>query len=249
MLSIDLNCDLGEGFPDDERLIPLVSSVNVACGGHAGDDATMRNAVCLACRCGVNIGAHPGYEDRDGFGRFERSWPVAEISASFARQLRRLTDITSAEGATLGHVKPHGALYHRASHNAELAAALIESITSLCPLAAVVTPPRSELAVAAQRAGLTAIGEGFADRRYLPDGSLAPRGTTGAVIKDESEAAVQAVRMIRDGLVHSVDGSAVRLRVQTLCVHGDGAHAVALLTFLRAYLANEGIEVRPFNTA
>jgi UPF0271 protein len=243
---IDLNCDLGEGFPTDAILIPLVSSVNIACGGHAGDDAAMRAAVRLAVAGGANVGAHPGYEDRAQFGRVELNLPDDEIVASLARQVRSLIDVANEDGAVLRHVKPHGALYHRASQSAPLAAAIARAIADIDPTLAIVSPPASQLAAACQQLGLRHVAEGFVDRRYRPDGTLVPRSSPDAILSDPTQANAQALEIIQRSHVTAADGTTIPLRVETLCVHGDGPHAAEVLTRLRQRLTQSQITVRPF---
>ena len=245
MRTIDLNCDLGEGFPHDAELIALVSSVNVACGGHAGDDATMRTAMRLAGEAGVNVGAHPGYEDRAHFGRVDVRLPAAGIRELIRRQVDRLQQVARDEGVALRHVKPHGALYHAAARDAAIAAAVIDGIddNSL----AVVGPPAGHLLDAAARAGRLYVREGFIDRRYLPDGSLVPRDRADAVLTDPTDAAEQALSLAIDGQVLSIDGGVIRLDVQTLCAHGDGAAAREILRVTRETLERVGVVIRaPF---
>jgi len=220
---IDLNADLGEGGSDDEALLALVTSCNIACGGHAGSDEIMRRTVELARSSGVAIGAHPGYEDRANFGRRELELPLQEVMDLVARQVEKLSQITVGK---LHHVKPHGALYNQANRDAKLAAEVIEGIRKISPHAIIYALPLSTLTEAAKAAGMQVMAEGFADRRYRQDGSLVPRTEPGAVISNIEEAVAQALELARSQTI------------QTLCIHGEGQHAVAMLKALREALEN-----------
>jgi len=221
MRSIDLNADLGEGGSEDGMLLTLVTSANIACGGHAGSDEIMRRSIDLALAAGVKIGAHPGYEDRENFGRREMDLPLAMVTDVVAHQVEKLAGFTDGQ---LHHVKPHGALYHQADRNSELAAAVVAGVKRITPDLILYAPPAGKLAAAGRAAGLTVMPEGFADRLYRPDGSLVPRTEPGAVITDIAEAVAQALKLARGGLI------------ETLCVHGDGAHAVEMLRAIRMAL-------------
>ncbi len=218
MRRIDLNADLGEGGSNDAALLNLVTSVNIACGGHAGSDEIMRRTVDLAIASGVLIGAHPGYEDRENFGRHEMDLPFDEVTDLVARQVGKLAEIA---GDRLHHVKPHGALYNQAHRNPGLATAVVEGVRIISPDLMLYAPPAGALAAAGRAAGLVVHAEGFADRRYRADGTLVPRSEPGAVITDVGEAVQQALDLIRAGLI------------ETICVHGDGGHAVEILRALR----------------
>lgn len=228
---IDLNADLGEGGTEDERLLVLVSSANIACGGHAGDEETMRRTIDLALANGVAIGAHPGYEDREHFGRRAMAFPLAQVTDLVERQVAKLAALTHTTGADLHHVKPHGALYNQADRDDLFAAALVAGITRVSTTAMLYALPGSKLAEAGLAAGLPICLEGFADRRYLSNGSLMPRNEPGAVITQVDEAVEQAMN-------HAAAG-----KVETLCVHGDGPTAVAILTALRVALEATGLSV------
>ncbi|WP_345715761.1 5-oxoprolinase subunit PxpA [Luteolibacter yonseiensis] len=230
---IDLNADLGEGGSEDEALIGLVSSANIACGGHAGDEETMRRSIRWAKEAGVAIGAHPGYKDPEHFGRRAMVLPLENITELVAEQVGKLAALAAEEGAELHHVKPHGALYHQAGRDAALAAAVVEGILKVSPGLILFAQPGSELAQAAERAGVKICTEGFADRRYRDDGTLMPRGEPGAVIKEVNEAVEQAMALVSEG------------RMQTLCIHGDGTTAAGILSELRRTLEAAGVTVRP----
>ncbi len=228
---IDLNADLGEGGTEDERLLGLVSSANIACGGHAGDELTMRRTIDLALANGVAIGAHPGYEDREHFGRRAMAFPLNQVTDLVERQVAVLARLAEAAGTGLHHVKPHGALYNQADRDALFAAALVEGVTRVSSTAMLYALPGSKLAEAGHAAGLPICLEGFADRRYVPNGSLMPRNEPGAVISNVDEAVAQAMD-------HAASG-----KVETLCVHGDGPTAVAILTVLRERLESAGLTI------
>ena len=247
--TIDLNADVGEGLGPwpmgaDEALIPLVSSVNIACGAHAGDPLTIRRTVRLALAAGVALGAHPGYPDLVGFGRRELAMSVDELAASVLFQVAGMGGVARAEGGVLRHVKPHGALYHRLATDRDAAEAVVAAIASLDAGLAIVGPPGSVLLAAAVAAGLVPVPEGFADRAYEPDGRLRSRTLPGALLSDQGLAAAQAVSIARDGRVTTVDGSVVDLTVATLCVHSDTPGAPAIAAAVRGALAEAGIDVR-----
>jgi 5-oxoprolinase (ATP-hydrolysing) subunit A len=228
---IDLNADLGEGGTEDAALLGLVSSANIACGGHAGDAGTMRRTVALAQEAGVAMGAHPGYEDREHFGRRAMILPFEKVTVLVRQQVAALNRVVLEAGGRLHHVKPHGALYNQASRDPLLAAALVRGIVEVSPELILYALPQSALAVAGKAAGLPVYLEGFADRRYREDGSLMPRGEPGAVIKEVAVAVTQALEIIS------------KKSIQTLCVHGDGATAVEILRDLRRKLDGAGVRV------
>jgi 5-oxoprolinase (ATP-hydrolysing) subunit A len=228
---VDLNADLGEGGRDDEALLGLVSSANIACGGHAGDAETMRRTIALAQEAGVAMGAHPGYEDREYFGRRAMTLPFEKVTALVRQQVTALNSLVQEAGGRLHHVKPHGALYNQASRDPLLAAALVRGIVEVSPELILYALPQSALAEAGKAAGLLVYLEGFADRRYREDGSLMPRGEPGAVIKEVAVAVTQAMEIIS------------KKSIQTLCVHGDGATALEILKELRKKFDELGVQV------
>jgi len=222
---VDLNADLGEGMATDEQLLAIVTSANVACGFHAGD-ASIMQAVCdAAAACGVTVGAHPGYRDREGFGRRELAVVAATIRAETEEQIRALQ-----QHGAVAYVKPHGALYTRANSDVECATAIVEA-TAACGVGAILAFPGSELERCAAEGGLDAVPEGFADRGYGPDGFLVPRGEAGALL-DAAAAARQAVRLAG--------------QVRSICLHGDSPGAVELARRVADELRAAGIELRPF---
>jgi UPF0271 protein len=234
--SIDLNCDLGEGAGHDAALMPLITSANIACGGHAGDAATMRATVELAAVHHVAIGAHPGFEDREHFGRRELTLPAEEIFALVARQIRALAVIVRVNGRRLAHVKPHGGLYNLAARDRAVADPVARAVHAVNPQAILVGLAGSALLDAGRALGLRVAAEGFADRRYAPDGRLVPRTEAGAVLHDPAAVGAQAVQLARDGRVRAADGSELAVAADTLCLHGDGRDAVTLARRVRAEL-------------
>lgn len=239
MRIIDLNVDLGEGGTHDAELIALASSANIACGGHAGDESTMRTAVSVCRQQGVAVGAHPGYEDREHFGRREMDLPPGQVTDLVTRQVGRLAAI-----ARIHHVKPHGALYNQADRDPALAAAVVRGVLRVAPGCVFYAPPAGALADAAKAAGLTVHAEGFADRRYQENGALVPRGETGAVIGDVPTAVAQALEIALRRRVETRGGPWIPLPARTICVHGDGAEAAALLREIRRALEAAGFSIR-----
>ena len=243
--TIDLNADVGESFGPwpmgaDDELIPLVSSVNVACGAHAGDAATILRTVGLAVRHGVAIGAHPGYPDLEGFGRRDIDMTPSDLGASIIVQIGAIQAAARVVGATVRHVKPHGALYNRAARDPDLAATIAAAVRDLDPGLVLVGLAGSASIAAAREAGLAVAEEAFADRRYEPDGSLRSRRLDGALLAP-SDAAAQAVSIARDGHVTATDGSEIQVAADTICVHGDSPQAVAVGRAVHAALRAAGI--------
>ena len=242
-MQIDLNADLGEGAGSDEELLKLVSSANIACGWHAGDASTMRQCVRWAIDNQVAIGAHPSFPDRANFGRSTMHLPPEEIVAGVLYQVGALAAIVKAEGGTLAHVKAHGALYNQAVKEPELAAALVDAVRRFDPSLRFFGLAGSGMITAAERAGLKPVEEVFADRGYMPDGSLVPRSQPGALIVDEEQSLAQTLSLVRDHQVTAIDGSVVAVNAQSVCLHGDGAHALAFARRIRSTLEREGIAV------
>jgi UPF0271 protein len=249
--TIDLNADLGEGFgawpaPADAELFPLISSASVACGFHAGDPGRMRESAALAARHSVVVGAHPGYPDLLGFGRRELGATPREVADYVAYQVGAMIACAGAAGARVRYVKPHGALYNRGVRDPDIARAIAEGIRAADPGLAFLGLAGSPLLAAARDAGLRGVSEAFLDRGYQRDGSLVPRGSPGALLEDPEAAASRAVCLVREATVDAADGTVLRVQAESLCVHGDGARAVAVLRAVRARLAAEGITVAPF---
>jgi UPF0271 protein len=226
----------------DDDLIPLVSSVNVACGAHAGDPATILRTVALAAEHGVAVGAHPGYPDLVGFGRRDLEMSAGDLRASLVVQVGAVVAAARVAGVTVRHVKPHGALYNRAAREAALAGVVAEAIAALDRGLVLVGLAGSRSLEAGRAAGLAVLAEGFADRRYEPDGSLRSRTLPGALL-GPADAAAQAVAIVRDGRVTASDGSIVAVAADTLCVHGDSPGAVEIARAVRVGLEEAGIAV------
>lgn len=245
MKTIDLNCDLGEGTGPDAALMPLITSANIACGAHAGDDATMRATVELARRHGVAVGAHPGFADREHCGRRERDLEPRAAAELVLQQVAHLHAIARAAGAAVRHVKLHGALYNQVARDRALAEAVVDALGAAVSPPILFAPAGSVLeSVARARGGMVVVPEVFADRTYQADGSLTPRGRPDALIVDEAAAVTQVVRMVREGRVRATDGTDVAISAGTVCLHGDGANPVAFARRLRAALRGEGIELQ-----
>ncbi|MEW6285228.1 MAG: 5-oxoprolinase subunit PxpA [Chloroflexota bacterium] len=237
---IDLNCDMGEGAGNDADIMPHITSANIACGFHAGDAETMRETVRLAKRFGVAVGAHPGWRDREGFGRREMTLPAEEVEALVREQVEALAAIARAEGAALHHVKPHGALYNQAARERELANAIARAVKAVSVELVLVGLAGSGLVEAGIEAGLRVAQEGFPDRRYNPDGTLVSRREPHAIIESPEEVAAHALELVEKG----IDFGGRRVRVETLCLHGDHPRAAENARRVREALAAAGIEVR-----
>jgi UPF0271 protein len=245
MTSIDLNCDLGEGAAHDEALMPLITSANIACGGHAGDRDSMRVTVKLASTYGVAVGAHPGYGDREHFGRRELSLTTNEIFETVRDQIALMQSIAHELEVPLTHVKPHGALYTQAAKDREIAEAVVAAIKAVDGKLRLFALAGSELILAGQDGGLRVANEVFVDRTYRGDGSLTPRDERGALIADVATGVSQVMSMLCDGVVPTIEGTHVPLIADTICVHGDGDHAVDYARELRAALLRAGVEILP----
>ncbi|UNC51077.1 5-oxoprolinase subunit PxpA [Enterobacter huaxiensis] len=241
MVKIDLNADLGEGGSADAELMTLVSSVNIACGFHAGDAPTMLTSVRNAVKNGVAIGAHPSFPDRENFGRTAMDLPPETVYAQVLYQIGALEAIVRAENGVLRHVKPHGMLYNQAAKDPALADAIARAVRDCNPALILVGLAGSELIRAGERLGLTTRQEVFADRGYQPDGSLVPRPQPGALIPDEERALAQTLEMVRSGHVTAIDGTSAAVKADTVCLHGDGEHALQFARRLRAAFAEQGI--------
>ncbi|ROR80894.1 UPF0271 protein [Plantibacter flavus] len=258
MAQVDLNSDLGEvwrGVPtaDDEAMFALITSANIACGFHAGDDASMRDAVRRSTAHGVSLGAHPSYRDEAGFGRRDQDVPAEVLEAEVLEQLRALQravdEVGEADGvgARLVYVKPHGALYNRIAHDRVQACAVVRAVVTASeelgrPLP-VLGMSGSSIERETLAAGLHFVAEAFVDRGYRSDGSLVPRDAPGALVTDETAAVRRAVSLVLDRRISSVDGADVELDAVSLCVHGDTPGAVSLATAVRAALLDAGVEL------
>ncbi|MEW1604174.1 5-oxoprolinase subunit PxpA [Streptomyces sp. NPDC093808] len=251
MSSIDLNADLGEGFghwrlTDDERLLSVVTSANVACGFHAGDAPTMRRVCELAAARGVRIGAQVSYRDLAGFGRRAMDVPPAELAAEVAYQIGALEVFARAAGSRVAYVKPHGALYNRVVRDEEQARAVVDGVVLADPALPVLGLPGSRLLEVAGEAGLPAVEEAFADRAYTDEGTLVPRGEEGALVTDPGAVVERSVDLARSGEVVALSGRRIRMRARSLCLHGDTPGAVDLARRVRDALEASGVRVEAF---
>jgi 5-oxoprolinase (ATP-hydrolysing) subunit A len=242
--TIDLNADLGEGGVSDEALIACVSSVNIACGGHAGDDDSMRRAIRSAKEHGVAIGVHPSFADKLHFGRREMQLAPAELRGNLQQQIENFCAIAEQENATVKHIKPHGALYNQAARDAALAQLIAEVVHTINPDFILVGLAGSELIRAGQRLNLVTAEEVFADRRYTAKAQLVSRDIAGALIAEPEIALQQALHIVEHGSVKAISGEEISLHADTICVHGDGAHALDLARALRASLLERGVQLR-----
>ena len=250
MTKIDLNCDLGESFGAytigmDVDVIPLISSCNIACGYHASDPLVMQKTIALAKKAGIGIGAHPGFPDLMGFGRRNMNVSPAEAGAYVTYQLGALHAFAKSAGIRIQHVKPHGALYNMAGKDYALALAIAEAVKAFDPSLILLGLSGSESVRAAQDIGLPAAREVFADRAYMPDGSLMPRTREGAVIHDENEAIRRVVRMVKEHKVVACDGTDIDIVPDSICVHGDNIKALTFVTQIRSALEAEGVQIAP----
>ncbi|HKW78893.1 MAG TPA: 5-oxoprolinase subunit PxpA [Candidatus Limnocylindria bacterium] len=234
MRAIDLNADLGEGMTTDAAVMASITSANIACGAHAGDIDTMSRTIALAREKGVAVGAHPGYADRDTFGRKPLKLDDAELVNAVADQIGLLRDVAAKAGVPVGYVKAHGALYNQGEKDERIAGLLADAITSVDRTLVLVCTPTSAMARVAKARGIRVAREGFCDRRYEPDGSLRARSKAGALITDPYDAATQALWLAQRG------------DVDTLCVHGDTPDAPAIARRVRAMLEDAGFDLRPF---
>lgn len=244
---LDINCDMGESFGvyrigRDEEILDYVTSANIACGFHAGDPATMRKTVRAALEKKAGIGAHPGLPDLPGFGRREMALSPQEAYDLVVYQIGALYGFVKAEGGKIQHVKPHGALYNMAAKNFSLAEAIAEAVYDVDPELILFGLSGSQLERAGKKAGLRTAAEVFADRTYQEDGSLTPRREKNALIGDPEAAVKQVVRMVKEGKVKSLQGTEVAIRADTVCIHGDGEHALDFAKYLSGSLAKNGIK-------
>jgi UPF0271 protein len=247
---VDLNCDVGEAFGpwpmgDDATLIPLMTSVHIACGAHAGDPLVMRRTIELAAEAGVAVGAHPGYPDLQGFGR--RALPLSpyEVEQWLLAQIGALAGVARAVGVRLQHVKPHGALYNTAADDPALAEAIAHAVRAYDPTLVLVARAGSLQVTAGRAVGLRVAEEAFADRAYDAQGRLLTRGMPGALLADAAQAGERALALVRDGGVRLADGAWLPLRADTLCVHGDTPGAAAIARAVRESLLVAGVQLRP----
>ncbi len=244
MTWLDLNADLGEGVGDDPAMMALISSASIACGGHAGDDFTMRLAIRSARERGVVVGAHPGFPDRETFGRRRLLMPPAELDASIRAQVSALIDIAADEGVAVRYVKLHGALANMAAEDPAVAMVAFAACKGLADDLAVLAIDHSAQVEVAELLGFPVIREAYADRAYQPDGLLVPRSEPGAVIHEPLAVAARALQLAEQGEMVAIDGSAIPTDARSLCIHGDTPDAVAMARAVRSALEGAGIEVR-----
>ena len=247
MTRIDLNSDMGEsynpeGLTIEADMMPLITSVNIACGGHAGTPALMRRTALRAAQCGVAIGAHPGFRDREHFGRTEHTASSEEIQNLVVIQINTLAMVLAQDRLTLSHVKPHGALYNMAAKDATIAKAIVRAVQAVNRLLVLYALAGSELASAAHNAGLAVAHEAFVDRAYRADGGLVPRSEQGALLQTEADVRRQLHQLIT-GKVTSVEGSSVQIQADSLCIHADTPHAVAFARMIRHEIQCAGIRI------
>jgi UPF0271 protein len=244
MITIDLNCDLGEGMPNDGAIMPYISSANIACGFHAGDEAIIRKTISLALAHNVAIGAHPGFPDRANFGRAELPFSTQEIYNTVAEQLNLLQRICNQEGATLHHVKPHGALYNMAARNEEIAQAIARAVFNLDGHLILYGLSGSKSITEAKKISLKTASEVFGDRRYQDNGSLVPRTHPNALIADKATSVKQVLQMIMQQSVNAVNNKTVPIIAETICIHGDGDHAVEFAKNIHQTLKENNIIIQ-----
>lgn len=250
MYRVDLNCDLGESFGNykiglDEEVISYISSANIACGFHASDPLVMDHTVKLAKEALVSVGAHPGFPDLVGFGRRNMNVSIKEAKAMVQYQIGALDSFCRAHGIKMQHVKPHGALYNMAGKDLKLATAICEGIYEVNPKLILLALCGSEMINAAQNIGLKAAREAFADRAYEEDGSLVARTKEGAMITDEEVAIKRVIKMIKENKVTAITGKDISIKVDSICVHGDGAKALEFVKKIKSKLEKENIEIAP----
>ncbi|WIM83463.1 5-oxoprolinase subunit PxpA [Gallibacterium anatis] len=245
MKHVDLNVDLAEGCSNDQRLLQLVTSANVACGLHAGDFNEMRKAIRWAKENKVRIGAHPSFPDRENFGRTNLQLPDDELKACLLYQLGAVKALCDAEGVSLSYVKPHGALYNQAAKDESLAALIALTIKQFDPSLKLMGLSGSLMLKVAQQHGLGIISEVFADRHYLADGSLVPRSRADALVDNDEEAISQVLQMVLQGSVPTVGGQNVAIQADSICLHGDGEHAISFAEKIRKALTEKQIHLTP----
>jgi UPF0271 protein len=254
MTSIDINCDMGE-IPEaiadgtQESLMPSLTSVNIACGGHAGDEATMRKTIEQASRWNLTIGAHPGYPDRENFGRLDMNLPLSAIEATVFEQVRALSTVAASLGATVIHVKPHGQLYNQAVNDPARATAIAKGVGRFSKDVILVGLAGSTMLGVFEDEGFSIAAEAFADRLYEPDGTLRSRKFDDALIRDPARAGEQALRIAQKGEVIALSGATVRVLAQTICIHGDTPGAPRVAAAVAQKLKEAGVQLRPLSRA
>lgn len=244
MISVDLNCDMGEGMTNDALIMPHITSANIACGFHAGDDDTMKRTIELALQHNVAIGAHPSFNDKENFGRKEMLVEENELADLISVQIYRITNIASSLGATVHHVKPHGALYNMAARDAGMSRITATTISKINSGLVLYGLSNSHLITEAKKAGLKTAAEVFADRTYQDDGSLTPRSHKNALIEAEATSLNQVLEMVMNKRVASTSGKIIDIEADTICIHGDGTHAVSFAKKINTALKQKAIAIR-----
>lgn len=242
---IDINCDMGEGMPNDEALMPFISSANIACGYHAGNRDIMQYTIELALQHGVSIGAHPGFADKENFGRTPMQLSASMITDLITDQVCTLSLLAQQAGTRLSHVKPHGALYNMSAADPALAQTIALAIQSIDPQLILVGLSNSHSIQVAKDLGMKTASEVFVDRQYQNNGHLVPRSHPLAMIEEANKAIEQALRMIEEGKVMSIDGTDIDIKADTICIHGDGAHAVAFAKQVQQACQQRNISIKP----
>lgn len=253
-MEIDLNSDLGEGFGpwpmgNDAEMLTIVTSANIACGGHASDPETMYRTLQLARDNGVNVGAHPGFNDREGFGRRVIPMAPAEVGRMCAAQIGALMAVAAQVGVPVAYVKPHGALGNLAARDRDVADTIVAAVRAIDPALAILAISGTQSEQSAHAAGIPVYSEIFADRGYLSTGQLVPRGQDGAMIHDTDEAAMRLMSFLETGLMPVIDGDPIKLDAQSICVHGDNAGAVEMARGIRQRLTERGVRIARFSTS
>jgi UPF0271 protein len=242
--TIDINCDLGEGVGNDELIMPYISSANIACGYHAGNETTMRQTIELCKKYNVAVGAHPSYPDKENFGRTDMLLHPGEIYEMIVKQINCLEKIAEENDVAIHHVKPHGALYNMAARDKALAPFVALAILDTSDKYLLYGLSGSYLIKEGKNLGVKTVSEVFADRTYKDDGSLTSRAKPGALIEDTDQAIAQVLQMIKEGTVISINGKKVPIVAETICIHGDGEHAIEFAKAIHSALKQEGIEIR-----
>jgi len=245
MISIDLNCDMGEGMSNDALIMPFISSANIACGYHAGDEDTMRETIELGLQYNVAIGAHPGFADKENFGRNEQQLSDEEFYDLISEQLAIIQEMIDAAGATLHHVKPHGALYNMSAKDPSLAGIIASAVKDHNASLILYGLSNSHSIIEAEKLQLTTASEVFADRTYTDEGSLTPRTQPNALISAEQQSLEQVLQMIQQQTVTSTNNNVIPVKADTICIHGDGAHAVQFAQLIFTTLKKNNIAIKP----
>lgn len=243
-MQVDLNCDTGEGMPADEQIIPFITSANIACGYHAGDPATMNRTIELCLQYHVAIGAHPSWPDRKNFGRTAMQCSTDELYQLITDQLQILTAMVIEKGSSMHHVKPHGALYNQSAKDIQIAYTIAKAVHDFDPSLILFGLSGSHSITEAKKMGLPTACEVFADRTYSDDGSLTPRSQPNALIEDEQKAVQQALQMVTQQTVTTLSGKIIPIIADTICLHGDGAHAVTFAKAVSTALKQANIDIQ-----